>query len=88
MIESECRSFFSSRDEVDCVPVCFRTHIETKTCVNCGLEYYSYVVDDEGKAVFVTMINDFFFCSTKLKFILFFLCVKEILSFHIYFLSY
>ena len=54
MIESECRSFFSSRDEVDCVPVCFRTHIETKTCVNCGLEYHSYVVD-EGKAVFVTV---------------------------------
>lgn len=55
MIESECRSFFSSRDEVNCVPVCFRTHIETKTCVNCGLEYHSYVVDDEGKAVFVTV---------------------------------
>lgn len=55
MIESECRSFFSSRDEVDCVPVCFRTHIETKTCANCGLEYHSYVVDDEGKAVFVTV---------------------------------
>lgn len=55
MIESECRSFFSSRDEVNCVPVCFRTHIETKTCANCGLEYHSYVVDDEGKAVFVTV---------------------------------